>query len=104
MNHKDLEVWKQAMLLVEKIYTITDVLPTKETYGLISQMRRAVVSVPSNIDEGSARKSDKELVQFLYVALGSCAELETQIIICQRLFNLETKEILDHLETCRKLL
>lgn len=62
MNHKDLEVCKQAMLLVEKIYTLTDGPPTKETYGLISQMRRAVVSVPSNIAEGLARKSDKELV------------------------------------------
>ena len=78
MDHKDLDVWKKGMDLVEKIYSISNSFPDSERFGLTSQIRRAAISVPSNIAEGTGRKSDKELLQFISMALGSLAELETQ--------------------------
>ena len=74
--HKDLEVYQIAMDFVFQIYEITDKFPQKEQYVLTSQLRRAAISVPSNIAEGATRKNTKEFIQFLYYALGSCAELE----------------------------
>ncbi len=85
MEHKNLDVWKKSMDLVESIYKLTQTFPESEKFGLVSQMRRSAVSIPSNIAEGSARKGDKELIQFLYIALGSIAELETQYMIALRL-------------------
>ena len=84
-NHKDLLVWQKAMGLVVQVYALTKTLPKEETYGLSDQMRRAAVSIPSNIAEGHQRGSDKELSHFLYIALGSSAELETQLLLCNRL-------------------
>jgi four helix bundle protein len=84
-THEDLDVWKLSMDLVEDIYKLTYNFPSEEKFGLISQLRRAAVSVPSNIAEGAARKSDKEYIQFLYIALGSLAEIETQLLISKRL-------------------
>jgi four helix bundle protein len=84
-SHKDLDVWKLSIELVVDIYKLTETFPKSELYGITSQIRRAAVSIPSNIAEGSARKNTKEYVQFLYIALGSLAEMETQLIICQRL-------------------
>lgn len=80
------------MEIVEGIYTTTQKFPSFELYGLTAQMRRAAVSIPSNIAEGFARKHNKEYKQFLYVVLGSSAELETQIEISGRLRLLEQKE------------
>jgi four helix bundle protein len=85
MEHKNLDVWKKSMDLVEVIYKMTQQFPDAEKFGLTSQMRRSAVSIPSNIAEGAARKGDKELIQFLYIALGSIAELETQYLIAVRL-------------------
>ncbi len=94
MNHKDLDVWKKSMDLVEIFYKLTSAFPEEEKFGLINQMRRAVVSIPSNVAEGAARKSNKEFIQFLHVALGSLAELETQYLIAVRLkYIIENKEI-----------
>jgi four helix bundle protein len=84
-NHKDLRVWQSAMLLVEDVYRLTSAFPREEQFGLTSQMRRAAVSVPSNIAEGSARSGTKELLYFLGVATGSLAELDTQIDLSLRL-------------------
>jgi four helix bundle protein len=84
-THKDLDVWKLSMNLVEMIYELTKSFPKEEQYGLKSQMRRSAVSVPSNISEGAARKGNKEYIQFLYIALGSLSELETQLLISIRL-------------------
>jgi len=78
MDHKDLDVWKRSMDLVQLIYEYTKLFPKEEMYGLTSQMRRAAVSIPSNIAEGAARKGDKEFIQFLMLSLGSLSELETQ--------------------------
>ena len=85
MNHKDLEVYKESMEMVTLIYKITKEFPAEEKYGLTSQIRRAAISIPSNIAEGSARKSTKEYIQFLYHSLGSAAEVETQLELSKRL-------------------
>ncbi len=84
-NHKDLEVWKQAVELVKTVYEFTAGFPASEIYGLVSQMRRSAVSIPSNIAEGAARNSDKEFIQFLYITLGSLAELDTQYILSKEI-------------------
>ena len=83
-SHKDLIVWKKSMDLVQITYEFSTNYPDSEKFGLISQMRRAAVSVPSNIAEGAARNSTKEYIRFLYIALGSLSELETQILISTR--------------------
>jgi len=92
MNHKNMDVWKLSMDLVTKIYQITEKFPNEERFGLSQQMRRASVSIPSNIAEGAARKSPNELIQFLYFSLGSLSELETQLIISERLGFLKDEE------------
>ena len=100
-----MEVWKKSMDLVSNIYKITESFPNKELYGLTNQIRRAAVSIPSNIAEGAARNSKKEFIQFLFIALGSLSELETQIIIASRLEylnNLDT--LLGDLKFLRKLI
>ncbi len=84
-SHKDLEVWKQAIELAKAVYELTAGFPASEIYGLVSQMRHSAVSIASNIAEGAARNSDKEFIQFLYVALGSIAELDTQYILSKEI-------------------
>lgn len=84
-SYKDLLVWQKAITLVKEIYLLTKTLPEEEKFGLISQMRRCAVSIPSNIAEGWRRNSTKSYVQFLTIARGSLLELETQIIICKEL-------------------
>ena len=98
MDHKDLDVWKKAMGVVEAVYKITAGFPKEELYGLTSQVRRAAVSIPSNLAEGAARNSDKEFVQFLHITLGSLAELETQCILAERLgfFGRSRSQFSDH--------
>jgi four helix bundle protein len=81
MGHKELDVWKVSIEFVSEVYNITTSYPKDELFGITSQIRRAAVSIPSNIAEGAARNHDKEFIQFLYIALGSLAELETQLII-----------------------
>jgi len=82
---KDLRVWQKGIELVRQIYQITKSFPQEEQYGLVSQMRRAAISIPSNIAEGFRRRFSREQKQFLNVALGSSAELETQLIIAKEL-------------------
>lgn len=84
-THKDLDAWKNAIELVVAIYSLTKSYPKEELFGLMSQMRRAAVSIPSNIAEGAGRNHDKEFQQFLYIALGSVAELDTQLLLSERL-------------------
>jgi S23 ribosomal protein. len=95
MLFTDLIVWQKAMALAADIYKITKSLPKDEIYGLVSQMRRAAVSIPSNIAEGYARYHTKEYTNFLSMALGSAAELETQLYLCINLEFLE-KEITEN--------
>jgi four helix bundle protein len=80
-SHKDLIVWQKAITLASKVYAATRRLPAEERYGLISQLRRAAVSIPSNIAEGAARRHRSEFLQFLHIARGSLSELETQMMI-----------------------
>lgn len=85
-NYKDLQVWQKSMNLVEAVYKLTSAFPKEELYGLSNQLRRAAVSVPSNIAEGSSRRSSKkEFIHFLNIAYGSLAEIETQLEIARRL-------------------
>lgn len=84
-NYKELKVWQKAMDLTVEVYKLVKLLPKEETYALSDQMRRAVVSIPSNIAEAQGRNSDKEFIQFLSIARGSLWELETQIEICLRI-------------------
>ncbi len=78
-DYKDLQVWQKAMVLAKQVYQMTQAFPSEEKFGIISQMRRAAVSVPSNIAEGQARNTTGEFVQFLSHAEGSLAELDTQV-------------------------
>jgi len=90
--HHRLEVWKRFMKLVTEIYKVTAKSPNEEKFGLASQMRRAVVSIPSNIAERAARNSRKEFINFLHIAQGSAAELETQLFIAGELNFIESAQ------------
>ena len=83
-DYKDLKIWQKGIEIADKIYSITDGFPKSELYGLVAQMRKASVSISSNIAEGFVRNHSKEYRQFLYISLGSCAELDTQLIIFHR--------------------
>ena len=84
-DHKDLIVWQKSMDLLVEVYHLVKKLPKEETYALSDQMRRAAVSIPSNIAEGRGRSSERDYIRFLFMARGSRAELETQILACLRL-------------------
>ena len=103
-THKDLDVWKKSMDLVEEVYRLTKGFPDSEKYGLINQARRCAVSIPSNIAEGAGRNSKKEFKQFLYISLGSISELETQLIISTELNYQKDNSLLDELNEIRKML
>ena len=84
-NFKDLKIWKVVIELVKNVYAVSSEFPKEEMYGLTSQMRRSAISIPSNVAEGFRRQHNNEFKQFLYISLGSCAELETQTIIAEEL-------------------
>ncbi|MDD5587030.1 MAG: four helix bundle protein [Alphaproteobacteria bacterium] len=84
-SYKDLDVWNKSVELVATIYTLTKTFPKDELYSLTSQMRRAAISIPSNIAEGRAKPTTRDFMRFLSIAIGSAAELETQLIIAERL-------------------
>ena len=84
-THKDLEVWKKSIDFVTALYKHTEKFPKEELYGLTSQLKRSSVSVPSNIAEGAARNTNKEYINFLYIALGSAVEIDTQLLIAKNL-------------------
>lgn len=83
--HKKLNAWQYGMDIAVSVYKITEKFPSEEKFGLISQMRRCGVSIPSNVAEGTARKSKKEFVNFLYISLGSLSELDTQLELAKQL-------------------
>ena len=109
-SYQDLQAWKAAIDLVKEIYKLTGKFPPSEIYGLTSQIRRAAVSIPSNIAEGQGRSSSKEFRQFLSVSLGSLAELETQLIIAKEINYLGKETLnplllsLDHIRKMRRAL
>ncbi|MBI5184588.1 MAG: four helix bundle protein [Nitrospinae bacterium] len=101
-SFKELDVWKKGIEIVDWVYKITDDFPREEKSGLAKHMQRTAISIPSNIAEGFARQHTKEFIQFCHVALGSCAELETQLIIASRRNYISTEnfnkieEYIDH--------
>jgi len=106
-SYRDLEVWKLAISFVKDIYQATERFPANENYGLTQQIRRAAVSIPSNIAEGQVRNSSREFNHFLAIALGSAAELETQLIIAKEINYLTIeglKLLLNNLEIIMKMI
>ena len=102
--HKDLDVWKESMKLTKAIYSFTKTFPKEEIYGLVSQMRRTAVSIPSNIAEGAARESSKDFIRFLYISLGSLAELETQCFLAKDFNYINDSNVFLDMERIRKRL
>lgn len=92
-NFKKLLVWQKGMEVVRNIYSISNELPSEEKFGLISQMRRAAVSIPSNIAEGSCKRSQKQYHYYIQIATGSAFELETQLLICKEVGFLSEEQI-----------
>jgi four helix bundle protein len=97
-NYKDLEVWQKAFQLSIEIYRLTKKFPQEEKFGLTSQLRRCAVSIPSNIAEGKGRNTDRELRHFLYIAKGSANELETQLLIAEKIGYISSEELKPVLE------
>ncbi|NDV47074.1 four helix bundle protein [Paludibacter sp. 221] len=97
-THKDLLVWQKSIDFVVAIYAITESFPKSEVFALTNQIRRCATSIPANIAEGSARKGNKEFIQFLHIALGSGTELDTYLIIAEKLRYIN-KETFDELNT-----
>lgn len=103
-NFKELLVWKKSIELVKSIYQLTSILPSDERFGLISQMNRSSVSIPSNIAEGSGRSSEKEFVHFLNISISSSYELETQLIITNELFQVDIECVIGQISEVQKMI
>lgn len=104
-SHKDLEVWKKSIELVNQVYSLTKQFPKSEVYALASQMQRAAVAIPSNIAEGYHRNHRREYIQFLAISLSSAAELETQLIIAKNQYsNLDYESAETLLDEVKKML
>ncbi|AAZ96606.1 conserved hypothetical protein [Thiobacillus denitrificans ATCC 25259] len=102
-NYRDLKVWQSAMELAESVYRITGPFPSHETYGLTGQLRRAAVSIPSNLAEGHARSTTRDYLRFVGIAQGSLAEAETQIELVHRLGAVPTDDLRTMLEQTNEL-
>jgi four helix bundle protein len=105
--YRDLDVWKQSRLLVKNVYQLNKSFPKEEQFGLTNQVRRAAISVPSNIAEGSGRNHSKDSIQFFFIARGSLYEIETQLIIAfdlEYISDSQLNEVLEHIARCKKLL
>lgn len=92
-NFKEMKIWKEAMKVVKSTYFLTAQLPSEEKFGLISQINRCAVSIPSNIAEGSGRSTEKDFLNFLNISLSSSFELETQLILVNDIFNLDVEDL-----------
>lgn len=106
-SYTELDVWKKSRELVKQVYQLTLLFPKEEIYGITNQLRRSVISVPSNIAEGNGRQSNKESIHFLYIARGSLNEVETQLYLSYDLKYIpeeHLKEILEKVISCKKLL
>ncbi|AOW20601.1 four helix bundle protein [Urechidicola croceus] len=107
MNYTELDIWKESRELVKLIYQSTKSFPQEEIYGLISQIRRSSVSVPSNIAEGCGRQSSKETIQFLFISRGSLYELETQVYLSLDLEYIKKEDfniLIEKITSCKKLI
>lgn len=102
-NFRELDIWKEGRVIVKSVYILMRKMPDEEKFGLTSQIKRAVVSIPSNIAEGCAKSSDKDLCRFLEFSLGSCFEVETQLLLCSDLEFLNEEVILHKIESLQLL-
>ncbi|MBN9292733.1 MAG: four helix bundle protein [Flavobacteriia bacterium] len=103
-NFRELKIWKDSMKVVKSVYLLTSQLPNDEKFGLVSQMNRCSVSIPSNIAEGSGRTSSKEFLYFLNVGLSSTFELETQLILSNELFDLPISGIVEQIHELQRMI
>ena len=103
-DFRDLNVWQKSMTLARDIYLFAKKLPADEKFGLISQMRRCAISIPSNIAEGSKRRTKQDFTQFLKIASGSAAELETQLLLSQDIYKVLASEQLQALKDVQRML
>lgn len=103
-SYRELTVWQKAFQITKDVYQITQHLPKSEQFGLSSQMQRSAVSIPSNIAEGQQRNNKKEYRQFLGIAKGSAAELETQLLLTQDIYKLDVSAILSELDQIQRML
>jgi len=106
-SYRDLDVWKQSRLLVKSVYQLSKSFPKEEQFGITNQLRRAAISVPSNLAEGSGRNHSKDSIQFFFIARGSLYEIETQLILASDLEFISRKqldEVLEQVTRCKKLL
>lgn len=102
-NYRDLMVWQKSMALARDVYQVVKLLPRDELFGLSDQIRRAVVSIPSNIAEGCARESEREFLHYLSIAQGSTAELETQLLLCEDFGYIEQNATQPVLQSCEEV-
>jgi len=102
-SYRDLRVWREAIDIAELCYRLTGVFPREEAYGLSSQIRRAGASIPANIAEGHGRENTRSFIQFLRIAQGSLKELETHLILAERVGLLPSNELAPTLEKCQVL-
>ena len=102
-NYQKLIVWQKSMTLAKQIYLLTDLLPQKELYAMTNQLRRAAISVPSNIAEGHGRNSKAEFIHFLSISRGSVSELETQLLLCHDIGYFSQEQIESQLSLCDEI-
>lgn len=103
INFKELEVWKESRVLTKDIYLLTNSLPQDEKFGLISQIRRCVISIASNIAEGAAKDYQKDFLRYLQISLGSSFELESHLILCVDLELISKTQMENHLENIERI-
>ena len=103
-NFREMTIWKDSMTIAKDVYMTSSKLPNGEKFSLISQINRCAVSIPSNIAEGSGRTSNKEFAHFLNISLSSSYELETQLILAQEIYKLESIELLEKLQNLQKMI
>ena len=103
-NFKDFTVWKDSSRLAVDVYKLCDKRPDSEKYGICSQMQRSAVSIPSNIAEGYRRNGKVEFKRFIYISLGSAAELETQMYICSEIYNIDVTNLVERVIVIQKQL
>jgi four helix bundle protein len=103
-SYRELKVWQKSFTLAEQVYKITQSLPKSEQFGLVSQIQRCAVSIPSNIAEGQQRKSNKEFSHFIGIARGSAAELSTQLLLAKSIYKLDIDILIFEIEEIQKML
>jgi four helix bundle protein len=103
-NFRELNIWKDSILIASSVYHLTSKLPSEEKFGLVSQINRSAVSVPSNIAEGSGRSTIKDFQNFLNISLGSSYELETQLILIEMIYAIKTEEIILKINELQRML